>query len=187
MKLTDSSTFRLLKQKFWDVMGDVPVPEDDGCWEWPMSRTNGKYGQVHIPHSGHRGRMYATHRLSYEIFIGPIDDDAPFVLHKCDNPCCCNPSHLFSGTPLDNVRDMDAKGRRVRRGASGDRHSSKTHPEKQARGERVNTAKITSIDVEDIRNEYQRGVRQSILAMRYGLHQSQISKIVRRESWKHIV
>jgi hypothetical protein len=73
----------------------------DECWEWSASRFNAGYGQC-----GHK----LAHRVSYEYFIGQIPSGI-CVLHKCDNPPCVNPKHLFLGTRKDNTHDMINKGR----------------------------------------------------------------------------
>jgi hypothetical protein len=82
----------------------------DGCWVWLGGKIRG-YGQVHMPPIGHKpARSWSAHRLSWEVHRGPIP---PWMLvcHRCDNPSCWNPDHLFLGTNADNVRDGRAKGR----------------------------------------------------------------------------
>jgi hypothetical protein len=78
---------------------------DDGCWMFLGAWNSDGYGNIRV-----QGKLWATHRLSYELFVGPIPNGIS-VLHHCDNPWCINPEHLFLGTQLDNVRDMIAKGR----------------------------------------------------------------------------
>jgi hypothetical protein len=119
-------------------------------------------------------------------------------MHTCDNPPCINPAHLKQGTHADNVADRDKKNRI----ACGDENGARLYPERVsagaqkwrrekpeegARGERVNTAKLTENDVILIRQRYGAGgIRQQDLADEYGVTQVQISSIVRGESWAHV-
>lgn len=78
-----------------------------GCIEWTGPRLKSGYGRVWS-----QGKMKRAHRVAYEDEYGPIPEGMS-VLHTCDNPPCVRPEHLFIGTQLDNIRDMDRKGRRV--------------------------------------------------------------------------
>ena len=91
-----------IEQRFWPK---VRRGLDNECWEWTGSDKGNGYGQVLC-----RGRVQSAHRVAFEIANGPIPSGL-FVCHRCDNKRCCNPSHLFLGTPSDNVNDMHAKGR----------------------------------------------------------------------------
>lgn len=81
---------------------------ESGCWETPFIPSK-VYPSVKVDN-----HHLLVHRLSYEHYVGPIPDGA-LVCHRCDNPRCHNPAHLFLGSHLDNARDMIAKGRYVRR------------------------------------------------------------------------
>ncbi len=92
------------------------VNQETGCWEWTGPRQKkhkGKHGQ-HVKDYGWFIDSPApprnAHRASWLIHHGPIPDGL-WVMHKCDNPPCCNPDHLKLGTPKDNVQDAIAKGR----------------------------------------------------------------------------
>lgn len=83
----------------------------DGCWGWKRKVLKNGYTLINMG----RKKALLGHRVSWRIHYGPIPDKM-LVLHKCDNPSCTNPEHLFLGTHLDNTRDMDQKGRRVNKG-----------------------------------------------------------------------
>jgi len=101
-----------LEQRFWAKVEkhDVDCPCCDGCWHWTASRDTRGYGRIQRGRKG-AGHIKA-HRLSYQIHNGPFAD-ALFVLHRCDNPPCVNPAHLFLGTHRDNMDDATAKSRMV--------------------------------------------------------------------------
>lgn len=77
----------------------------DGCWYWTGAKRSTGYGNFCF-----NGVSTGAHRVSWFIFKGNIKNNL-FVLHKCDNPSCVNPEHLFLGTQKDNIEDMHRKGR----------------------------------------------------------------------------
>src|SRR5262245_6642261 len=81
----------------------------NGCWEWQGRRSRDGYGRMTITES-RRPHTRPAHRVAWEHFNGPIPENM-LVCHKCDNPPCINPAHLFLGTHRDNFRDMREKGR----------------------------------------------------------------------------
>lgn len=84
---------------------NVTINPATDCWEWTNRKPDTRYIQTHW-----QGRSIGAHRLSYETFIGPVKN-GEHIRHHCDNPPCCNPVHLASGTRQDNMTDMANKGR----------------------------------------------------------------------------
>jgi len=140
------------------------VNKTNYCWEWAASLDSGGYGNFSIKHI-----VYKAHRVSYEFFINKIPKNAK-VLHKCDNRKCINPSHLFLGTQIDNIRDMVSKGRQHKPKGS-------LHPK----------SKITEADVLEIRRLFNLKLKsRKELQTIYKLSKSNISKILLKQLWSHI-
>lgn len=103
------------------------------------------------------------------------------ICHKCDNPPCVRPDHLFIGTMKDNQSDMSRKGR----AASGSRHGLKLHPDRISRGEHRPLSKLTYQSVLKMRDEYARGgISYKRLGMKYGVSEMAALKAVKGKSWK---
>lgn len=149
------------EQTFWKR---VSKPSPDECWEWQGGKTPDGYGSA-----GHKNKSVLAHRLAWELTNGPIPEGME-VCHKCDNPPCCNPDHLFLGTHADNIRDMFAKGRNnPRRGAAN------------------SNAKLTESQVKEIRSRYANKDGNTYeLAQEYGVSQVTISALIRRKTWGHV-
>lgn len=81
------------------------VNPENGCWEWQASTQFWGYGAFRLGKS-----VTSSHRAAYRMFKGEIPKGI-FVCHKCDNPPCCNPDHLFLGTQKENLKDADSKNR----------------------------------------------------------------------------
>jgi hypothetical protein len=133
----------------------------DACWLWTGTRDRDGYGVI----GDETRRQVRAHRIAYERVYGAVPPER-YVLHRCDNPPCCNPAHLFLGTNADNMADKTAKGR----------HS---HGAIHAR------SKLTDDDVRTIRGLYPQ-MTQAAIAKRYDMDQSTISNIVLRRIWRHI-
>lgn len=134
-----------------------------GCIEWIGHRVRGGYGQVNKD-----GKDAYAHRVAYERQHGEIPDGLR-VLHRCDNPPCCNPDHLFLGTHADNMRDKAAKGR------------SASMP-----GETNPSAKLTADDVRTIRRLCADGAIKKEVGSKFGVTGAAVRLIVLRKKWAHI-
>lgn len=131
----------------------------DDCWIW-IGAKNGA-GRALFDNK-------SAARESYRRFRGTVPSDIN-VLHKCDNPACVRPAHLFLGTQLDNVRDMIQKGRNNTPGVSG--------------GEKHPLAKLTWNDVKKIRALSSSGATGVELSKIFKIGRMQISRIIRKEAW----
>lgn len=138
----------------------------DECWPWIGARDGARaYGRVYLGRAGQVKGFFA-HRIAYEYSVGPIPCGL-LICHKCDNPPCCNPSHLFVGTHRDNSSDKIAKGR----GTTN-------------RGEKNPMAKLTVRDVEEIRELLASAeMSQNAIAERFRVAQGQISRIHTGKGW----
>lgn len=197
------TTAQNLADRFWvhvDKDGPIPShrPDLGPCWIWTTSRsTKGDrhritdYGLMHLAGEGsHRIR---PSRVSWLIHFGELSRSL-LVCHHCDNPPCVNPGHLFLGTHKDNTRDAKAKGRL----ATGDKHGTRTHPEKivrgtrhhwsqnPARGEAATNSKLKLVDVLSIISRYRGGESQPKLAKEFGVHVNTIYRIIHGLRWRHV-
>jgi HNH endonuclease len=166
----------------------------DSCWPWLGSRFTTGYGEVWF---GHRNRL--AHRVAYELANGPIPSSSQAVCHTCDNPLCCNPAHLWLGTVVENIADMDRKGRRtVLRGlwhwskskperyARGDRNGSRQHPERVPKGEAHGQAKLTDRQALEILRRRRAGEGGGALAREFGVSTDTVRLLYQRKSWRHL-
>lgn len=140
------------------------------CWEWTGSKHPLGYGKIRM-----MGKMKGAHRVSYELSFGEIQGKLE-VCHHCDNPSCVRAEHLFLGTHKENMKDMEMKGRKAR--LYGEANGARIHPETRARGEKNGNCKLTNGNVKKIRQRYENGETQVVLAKEYEVHQTQISNIV---------
>ncbi len=152
----------------------------DECWIWHGARGTDGYGVFYLV-AIHRS--VRAHRLSYEMFNGEIPEGM-VICHRCDNPICVNPAHLWAGTSQQNTADRDRKGRTAR----GATHHSRLHPEKIKTGEGTPNAKLTNAQVSQLRQEYKSGgITQRDLARRYGLSQVAVCNILHGKTYPPVM
>jgi hypothetical protein len=168
--------------RFW---AKVNKKGPDDCWPWTACVDRHGYGTFVIGRSKKR-----AHRVSFELCHRALSP-GECALHKCDNPPCCNPAHLWAGSLKDNMIDMASKGRdgatmHPDRVARGDRHKSRTMPESTLRGEDVASAKLTEKDVRAIRKLRSEGHSSTLIAKTFRVDRRTIDRIRRRELWAHI-
>lgn len=147
-----------IEQRFWRH-----VVKTETCWLWSASRDRKGYGQLGGGHSN--PKRQSAHRLSWILHYGPIPPGL-FVLHRCDNPPCVRPDHLWVGTAKENTQDAAAKGR-------------------MAIGERNGAAKLTKAQVIDCRERYARGaVSHATLAREKGVGASTVRRVIQGRNWQ---
>jgi hypothetical protein len=134
-----------------------------GCHEWQRGKHKG-YGYFR---DGARGSNVFAHRFAWERAHGPIPNGM-HVCHRCDNPGCCNPEHLFLGTNNDNRQDSVRK-------------------ERHARGDGHGLRKLRPDDVLEIRRLAASGkCTDAEIAVMFGIRQTQASRIISGQRWKHL-
>jgi len=138
------------------------IKQDNGCWLWSKSLHKDGYG-----HLSYQRKYWLASRLAWTLTHGNIPERM-CVCHKCDNPACINPDHLFLGTHAENMGDMKTKNRRKNINT----------------GEKNGRAKVKQDDVLKIRHLYKtRQANQVQLAKEFGISQSSISAIIRKKIW----
>lgn len=154
------AALHLTEEQFWARVARTDNIEE--CWLWMGTHHPYGYGVVRFG-----GRYDGVHRIAYRLHH-KCDIGGLCVLHKCDNPPCCNPHHLFLGTKTDNAQDMTAKGRR-------------------ARGERNGNSKLQEEDVRAVREQRAMlGTSYAVLGKQFNISEAQAGGIVRRDSWAHV-
>jgi hypothetical protein len=151
-----AETLALVGARFWAC---VDRRAADECWPWLGTLTPAGYGRIKVGK-----RPLLASRISLLLAGHDLAPDQ-FACHRCDNPPCVNPAHLFVGAPLDNVTDMYAKGRRDQRGANNPR------------------SKLT---VEQVREIRARAGSTRQIAREFGVGPTAIRNIKSGKRWRHV-
>jgi hypothetical protein len=159
---------RPVLDRFWEK-----VTKTGNCWVWTAYRNPAGYGNFNCA-QGLPSKIVLAHRFAWAVHFGAIPEDLK-VLHRCDNPACVRPDHLFVGTQQDNVADCVQK----------QRHAAVTAPDRLPKGEdhhyAFNGKKITRETAFDI---LKADGRQKDIAERFGVDPSLVSRIKARKIWK---
>jgi hypothetical protein len=154
LKMTDEQI-----NLFWSK---VDKDCENGCWEWTAARNWFGYGVW----GTNKGGNSLSHRTAWSLKNGPIPKGIK-ICHRCDNPPCCNPDHLFSGTQKQNLQDCASKGR-------------------TSRGVNRKHAKLNEEKVREIITLNKSGLSQNKLAIRFMVTRSVIGDVVHRRGWAHV-
>lgn len=138
-------------------------PVESGCWEWTKALSTKGYGVFTI-----EDRWTLAHRAAFISRNGPIADEM-LVLHRCDNPKCINPDHLFLGSHSDNMKDCISKGRR---------------PPKT--GSRNKMSRFKEADIIEMRAMRSQGAMIKDIAKKFSTSKNHVSAILNRRSWSHV-
>jgi len=158
---------RLFEDRYWEKVNETPGLGPNGdCWEWKASK-RGYKGYGNIRYGGRKGCTVLAHRAAWFIEYGEWPEHD--VLHRCDNPACVNPNHLFAGNNDDNVDDMHDKGRDV--------------PPPLKIGTDHGMAKLNDDQVRAIRNSRETA---TALGRKFGITRQTITNIRLRKTWKHL-
>lgn len=149
-----------------DFWAKVDRRGPDECWLWTRARSKSGYGTFNM-----RGVVWNAHRLAFVLTNGPTPGGRlnP-ICHTCDVPLCCNPAHLYLGTPKQNTADITNRGRR--------------QPAK--RGSDNFFAKFTDDEIREIRRLHDEGWSYPRLGARFGMHPQNIGRICRRQGYTEV-
>lgn len=155
-------TIERLKAKFF---ASIDTQDPSTCWNWTGPKQIG-YGFLQVGKRDGPNYFYErAHRFSFRIFNNVALSEKEFICHRCDNPSCVNPAHLFLGTALDNMRD-------------------KVKKERHAWGEKSKRGHLTEKDVKEIFALKRQGLSNKEISEIFNIHVRTSYRILDRETWK---
>ncbi|MGE0107685.1 MAG: HNH endonuclease [Thiomonas sp.] len=158
------------------LLKKVDIDPSGGCWNWTGATNESGYGQVFDTDAG---RVVLAHRASYEAFVGAIPAldgyHGACVCHRCDNPRCINPDHLFIGTHRNNMSDMAEKGRH-RNSLKNPAYSHEDHPRAKLNPDVVKTLRSRRHSAEEIAQ----------LATQLGVSRTALRYAASSKTWRKI-
>lgn len=169
---------KTIERRFWSKV-DKRGPNERWLWtgtkKQPRPNSQGRYGVFYLDSYEGAPRV-AAHRFAWVLANGR-EPGKLYVCHRCDNPPCVNPAHLFLGTHADNMRDMAEKGRQ----------SVPVHRPPVMRGEEHPAAKLSAPVVEDARRRVANGETVTAVAASLGMSRSAVGAAVRGDTWRSVV
>jgi len=151
--------------------------DQENCWIWIGPKFRYGYGKLDLC-VNHKNKTFSAHRCAWENAFGPIPTGL-LVCHRCDNPLCVNPDHLFLGTNKENSQDMVLKGRSLK----GDKNPLRIHPELVRRGELIHTSVIKECDVHMIRKMYSKSMSVKEIAYKLGVTKKIVYNVLGGRAW----
>ncbi len=152
---------------FWSRVDSSNLDNPLKCWEWTGGKISTGYGSCSF-----QGKVILAHRASYLVHFGAIPKGL-YVCHRCDNPICVNPNHLFLGSHYDNMQDMGRKGRQWCQ-----------NPDNVKRGEQVPWSRLVSEDIAEILTSDE---PHSVLARRLGVTYQSVWDVRHGKCWTHVL
>ncbi len=148
---------------FWERVSMLTQVQESGCHVFTGSKDECGYGRINRD-----GKLVRLHRAVWERDNGTIPNGM-VVCHTCDNPACINSTHLFTGTQVDNIKDMDKKGRR-----------------RTLIGSQQSQAKLSEEEIPKIKQRHGAGFSIAFISRMYGVSEGAIRAVVKGRTWRHV-